>query len=86
MTPNTRLELILEYGEVMSGLYSAGRSVVANIFPKQVHLVTNTCNLLPYLQSCVPEATERLRSAARGGAKLALGLVWAITLKSTCGG
>jgi hypothetical protein len=65
----------LECGEIVSGLYAAGRDVVANIFPKQLPQVTNTSNLLPLLQNCVPEVVERLRSAARGGAKLALGLV-----------
>ena len=67
----------MECGELMSKVFAAGKGVVTNFFPTYDKTINNFVDLLTPLKTLPQEAIERLRSAARGGAKSALGLVMA---------
>ena len=74
LTADTRLDLLLECGEMVMKMHSSALALTLDIFPKLKGKIKGFVDLLPSFEACHAEMVERLRSAARGGCKIALGL------------
>ena len=77
LTSENRLPRLQECGELIGKVFQAGLNVISKIFPAFRDTVKTVAELEPQLGGLDIELEDRLRSAARGGAKYALGMVMA---------
>ena len=77
LTAENRLTRLRECGEFISNVFKARLNVICKIFPAFRDTVKTMAQLEPELCGFDIELEDRLRSAARGGAKYALGMVMA---------
>lgn len=77
LTAKTRLSRLRECGKLIGNVFKAGLEAICKIFPAFRESVMTLAQLEPELCGLNIELEDRLRSAARGGAKYALGMVMA---------
>ena len=70
-----RLARILKAGEYLQSLHASGKACVRKLFPGSIEAVEDFTALPEILETMASKYEDRLRSAARGGAKTALGMV-----------
>ena len=77
MSTYSRLARILRVGELLGRLYVTDKELIANYCPVTYEKISSILDLPEPIECCAKEWFDRLRSAARGGAKMALGLMMA---------
>ena len=70
-----RIEKINAFGEFLTGIRSSDKKFIVKFFPEKKKEYSDISHLSEALVEAVTHHDDKLRSAARGGAKMALGLM-----------
>lgn len=70
-----RLARILKAGKYLQSLHAFGKACIHKLFPGSIEVVEDFTELPEILETMAEKYEDRLRSAARRGAKTALGMV-----------
>ena len=72
---DSRLNRILEFGELVPKLLASGEAFAKNLFPMDTPSCSKLTDFPDMLGQAIDNFDERLRSSARGGAKTTMGLM-----------